>query len=277
MPSTVNQVLPPAAEAEIAEVFRELTAELEKERVAPVTPVAAFDEDQSRLAARIYGLDPVRNTQADLVAIIREHRLPISPACGGRASRTKRTIINELRRHVGQEPLAVPMGTPVRPLASPPRARSEVDAQVPPQPEPARAAVRPLNPFRHVVPPQPEPARAAVRPLASPTRVRPETKDLPSSRLRSRSRAVPDDSAESDVADVGDELGASGVGARPVEAAPAEEEARSDVEDDAREATSHVAAKAVSTAAAAREEAAAAQVTAHAIAPTARRSMEPWR
>ena len=126
-PVAVNQVLTPDVEALLSELALQLpavgavTAEVEREltqfaaevvkpvtpAATPVTPVAAFDEERSRLEARIYGLDPVRNTQAELVALIREHRLPVSPACGGRASRTKRTIIDELRQHVGQEPLPV--------------------------------------------------------------------------------------------------------------------------------------------------------------------------
>ena len=236
-PVAVNQVLTPAVEALLAQLALQLpqteavVAEVERDltqfvanvansatsTAAPVTPAAvpvtpasalvtpipAFDEVQSRLAARIYGLDPVRNTQADLVALIREHQLPVSPACGGRASRTKRIIIDELRRHVGQEPLPVPMGTPVRPLVSPPRARPETDARAPPQAAPLQARVRPL-----VSPPR---QRPAVPP------------DLPSSRLRSHVREAPGERAEATVADVADDAtddAAPMLDAQTAEAAP---------------------------------------------------------
>ena len=98
---------------------------------SPMPAAAPTADPLAVLSNRIAALDPTRSTRADMSALIREYGLPVSPACGGVTKRTKHIIIDELRRHVGHDPLPIPMGTPVRPLVSPPRTRPMVSVDGP--------------------------------------------------------------------------------------------------------------------------------------------------
>ena len=86
--------------------------------LTPASPTSAAmpqrsDEWLHDLIDTVNALRPSVVNLRDLTQLIRDNRLPVSPAVGGRGQRTKSSIINEMRQHLGQGPLPVPTGIPV--------------------------------------------------------------------------------------------------------------------------------------------------------------------
>ena len=96
----------------------EVEVELESDDesvLTPASPTSAALLQRSEewlhdLIDTVNALRPSVVNLRDLTQLIRDNRLPVSPAVGGRNGRTKSIIINEMRQHLGQGPLPIPVG-----------------------------------------------------------------------------------------------------------------------------------------------------------------------